>query len=93
MTAFRPSFDVVGVHFLKFKFFAADCALMSLLFVGSKSVTTVKGSDRKFLFFSRQQILVNARFLGNIFITHKALNFKLKLFGIKIGAFTVFIIE
>ncbi len=66
---------MVGVHLLELKFFATDCTFMILLFIGSKSITSVKSTNREFLFFTCQQILVNAGFFRYIFITHKTLNF------------------
>ena len=45
VSAFRPGFDVIGLHFLEFKHVSADSALVALLFVGCLCVSNVKGSD------------------------------------------------
>ena len=52
--AFAPRNDVVSLHFLELKGFAAVCAFVTLLFIGSERVAAVKGTDRQLLFFSGQ---------------------------------------
>ena len=74
MTTFRPSFYMVGMHFLKIKFLFANCTLMILLFVGGKGITAIESTNGELLFFSGQQILVNAGFLRYILVAHQTLN-------------------
>ena len=66
---------MVCVHLLKLECFTADKTFMPLFFISSQCITAVKGTNGQFLFLACQQVLINAGFLCNIFITHKTLNF------------------
>lgn len=65
---------------------------MSLLFVRRQCITSVKSTNRQFLFLTRQKILIDTIFVCNIFVTHKTLNFNFQLLRIKVCSLAMYIV-
>lgn len=93
MTALAPRLDVVCLHLLKLKLFAADSTLVMLLLIGCQGVAPIECTDGQGTLRASKQVLINAGFLCHILIAKKRLHFKFKLLRVSVCSLTMFVIE